>query len=75
MTFVYFWLVCGVVSFTIYVIEEYSRGRDGKLDQLSIDLFSSCLFGPIGLIATLGILLESVFGKYKDEVIIKGRKK
>ena len=75
MTFVYFWLVCGLLAFSLHLLQEYNKGKDGTIGGLVFDAFSAVLFGPVGLVIITGISLENAFGKYKDKVIIKGRKK
>lgn len=66
MTFVYFWFVCGLISFVLHLVDDWSKGKDTVLRTLVCDLFWSCVLGFYGLIMMLRI---------GDKVIIKGRKK
>ena len=70
MTFVYFWLVCGLIGFAGYVFHRWNKGKDSKLDEVFCFAASSLACGPVGLCIVTAVLLGQV-----DKVIIKGRKK
>jgi len=75
MTFVYFWLVCGLIGFTIGLINTWFNGQDTILSTFSEKFFVYVLLGPISLAAELVSIVSCLIKPYKKNVIIKGRKK
>ena len=70
MTFVYFWLVCGLLSFVGYTFHRWNCGKDIKLDELFCFTIWSLTCVRVGLCIIVAVLLDLV-----DKVIIKGRKR
>ena len=75
MTFVYFWLVCGLLGFTIDVTNTWFNGQDTILSTFAEKFFVYVLLGPISLAAELVSIVSCLIKPYKKNVIIKGRKK
>ena len=75
MTFVYFWLVCGLIGFTIDLINTWFNGQDTILSTFAEKFFVYVLLGPISLAAELVSIVSCLIKPYKKNVIIKGRKK
>jgi len=75
MTFVYFWLVCGITSVLLMVLFDWIVGKDTTVRTITHNLLPCMVFGPIALVVSVVCLVEDVLGKRKDKVIIKGRNK
>lgn len=75
MTFVYFWLACGFLAFTIDVIDTWFKGQDTILSTFAEKFFVYIFLGPISLAAELVSIVSCLIKPYKKNVIIKGRKK
>jgi len=75
MTFVYFWLVCGLLGFAIHMVNTWFSGQDTTLSTLTEKLFVYILLGALSLLVELLAIVDYLIKPYKKNVIIKGRKK
>ena len=75
MTFVYFWLVCGLLGFAIDAINTWFKGQDTTLSTFTEKFFVYVLLGPISLAAELVSIVGCLIKPYKKNVVIRGRKK
>ena len=75
MTFVYFWLVCGLLGFTIHIINTWFNGQDTILSTFAEKFFVYTLLGVLSLLVEVLAIVDHLVKPYKKNVIIKGRKK
>lgn len=75
MTFVYFWLVCGLIGFAINLINTWFKGQDTILSTFTEKFFVYTLLGVLSLLVEVLAIVDHLSKPYKKNVIIRGRKK